>query len=127
MGGSITTSGEDAYGLSAQNIGSVISVNTTGSASTAITTTGSNAYGAVAYNGATLNLKSTRISTSGAGARGISINAMSAAQTPGSLPVPNVGSTLAMTGGSRSEEHTSELQSLMRISSAVFCLKKKKN
>src|SRR3546814_4779089 len=27
----------------------------------------------------------------------------------------------------RSEEHTSELQSLMRISSAVFCLKKKNN
>src|SRR3546814_2432671 len=36
---------------------------------------------------------------------------------------------LALTGelrvGARSEEHTSELQSLMRISSAVFCLKKK--
>src|SRR3546814_4434827 len=31
----------------------------------------------------------------------------------------------AFTG--RSEEHTSELQSLMRISYAVFCLKKKKN
>src|SRR3546814_2528143 len=30
-------------------------------------------------------------------------------------------------GESRSEEHTSELQSLMRISYAVFCLKKKKN
>src|SRR3546814_1608926 len=30
------------------------------------------------------------------------------------------------TGTSRSEEHTSELQSLMRISYAVFCLKKKK-
>src|SRR3546814_10342134 len=29
-------------------------------------------------------------------------------------------------GRSRSEEHTSELQSLMRISYAVFCLKKKK-
>src|SRR3546814_5046099 len=29
-------------------------------------------------------------------------------------------------GGIRSEEHTSELQSLMRISYAVFCLKKKK-
>src|SRR3546814_8760107 len=29
-------------------------------------------------------------------------------------------------GGYRSEEHTSELQSLMRISYAVFCLKKKK-
>src|SRR3546814_2389392 len=32
---------------------------------------------------------------------------------------------LTFTGG-RSEEHTSELQSLMRISYAVFCLKKKK-
>src|SRR3546814_6827192 len=29
-------------------------------------------------------------------------------------------------GDGRSEEHTSELQSLMRISYAVFCLKKKK-
>src|SRR3546814_7556986 len=29
-------------------------------------------------------------------------------------------------GGPRSEEHTSELQSLMRLSYAVFCLKKKK-
>src|SRR3546814_3631709 len=29
--------------------------------------------------------------------------------------------------GHRSEEHTSELQSLMRISYAVFCLKKKTN
>src|SRR3546814_4943319 len=41
----------------------------------------------------------------------------------------NVGSTMniiAMTKFSRSEEHTSELQSLMRISYAVFCLKKKK-
>src|SRR3546814_2187885 len=30
-------------------------------------------------------------------------------------------------GTERSEEHTSELQSLMRISYAVFCLKKKRN
>src|SRR3546814_10211804 len=30
-------------------------------------------------------------------------------------------------GSNRSEEHTSELQSLMRISYAVFCLKKKNN
>src|SRR3546814_2916012 len=30
-------------------------------------------------------------------------------------------------GINRSEEHTSELQSLMRISYAVFCLKKKNN
>src|SRR3546814_7952840 len=36
--------------------------------------------------------------------------------------------TLARTApGMRSEEHTSELQSLMRISYAVFCLKKKKH
>src|SRR3546814_7346382 len=33
---------------------------------------------------------------------------------------------LAKRTRSRSEEHTSELQSLMRISYAVFCLKKKK-
>src|SRR3546814_4485083 len=32
----------------------------------------------------------------------------------------------AVRGELRSEEHTSELQSLMRISYAVFCLKKKK-
>src|SRR3546814_7671606 len=33
---------------------------------------------------------------------------------------------LGQSGIGRSEEHTSELQSLMRISYAVFCLKKKK-
>src|SRR3546814_6866543 len=33
----------------------------------------------------------------------------------------------ARRGQGRSEEHTSELQSLMRISYAVFCLKKKNN
>src|SRR3546814_4741141 len=37
---------------------------------------------------------------------------------PGHVQIFNAG---------RSEEHTSELQSLMRISYAVFCLKKKKN
>src|SRR3546814_11623844 len=34
---------------------------------------------------------------------------------------------LVSRGFTRSEEHTSELQSLMRISYAVFCLKKKTN
>src|SRR3546814_8331560 len=55
-----------------------------------------------------------------------------------SLPVPNRDRVHAFTSqealdrwgeetsGLRSEEHTSELQSLMRISYAVFCLKKKK-
>src|SRR3546814_5957801 len=38
----------------------------------------------------------------------------------------NAGLTL-MQCSMRSEEHTSELQSLMRISYAVFCLKKKKH
>src|SRR3546814_6987295 len=33
---------------------------------------------------------------------------------------------VVVTGWLRSEEHTSELQSLMRISYAVFCLQKKK-
>src|SRR3546814_5996200 len=33
---------------------------------------------------------------------------------------------LAANAGKRSEEHTSELQSLMRISYAVFCLEKKR-
>src|SRR3546814_5420728 len=33
---------------------------------------------------------------------------------------------LSLLADARSEEHTSELQSLMRISYAVFCLKKKK-
>src|SRR3546814_4519379 len=36
------------------------------------------------------------------------------------------GSLLEQPFSDRSEEHTSELQSLMRISYAVFCLKKKK-
>src|SRR3546814_6646853 len=43
------------------------------------------------------------------------------------LWLPTLGSTrLELQGSFRSEEHTSELQSLMRISYAVFCLKKKK-
>src|SRR3546814_3737209 len=40
------------------------------------------------------------------------------------LAHPHADITFA--SGNRSEEHTSELQSLMRISYAVFCLKKKK-
>src|SRR3546814_8591679 len=39
----------------------------------------------------------------------------------------SVGTRHADLAPFRSEEHTSELQSLMRISYAVFCLKKKKN
>src|SRR3546814_9699550 len=53
----------------------------------------------------------------------------------GTFTVTNVGTFGNVMGtpiinqpqAARSEEHTSELQSLMRISYAVFCLKKKKN
>src|SRR3546814_2876543 len=38
----------------------------------------------------------------------------------------NPGTTIRHSRSTRSEEHTSELQSLIRISYAVFCLKKKK-
>src|SRR3546814_7178558 len=41
------------------------------------------------------------------------------------ITIEDVGNVAAFM--MRSEEHTSELQSLMRISYAVFCLKKKKN
>src|SRR3546814_3476572 len=49
---------------------------------------------------------------------------------PAALPGPRLsagGADRQPDGRPRSEEHTSELQSLMRISYAVFCLKKKKN
>src|SRR3546814_4505629 len=40
--------------------------------------------------------------------------------------IGEIGALINGTYAKRSEEHTSELQSLMRISYAVFCLKKKK-
>src|SRR3546814_7572624 len=43
------------------------------------------------------------------------------------LDEAKIESTFVFYGSARSEEHTSELQSLMRISYAVFCLKKKTN
>src|SRR3546814_1135775 len=42
------------------------------------------------------------------------------------LPGPGPGAVGPFDLDNRSEEHTSELQSLMRISYAVFCLKNKK-
>src|SRR3546814_5855370 len=52
------------------------------------------------------------------------------AEAVGGFPKGHVEGSGALAGGNedeavRSEEHTSELQSLMRISYAVFCLKKK--
>src|SRR3546814_1058125 len=74
-----------------------------------------------------------------AGARRRSLHAPARAPVP-QVPEPFAGALLPRTapqqgapsaaadqhvGDRRSEEHTSELQSLMRISYAVFCLKKK--
>src|SRR3546814_17052392 len=42
-------------------------------------------------------------------------------------PAPSSSSIQTSAAATRSEEHTSELQSLMRISYAVFCLQKKHN
>src|SRR3546814_1642535 len=50
---------------------------------------------------------------------------VSQAQHPYAIPATTLGLQKAQYI-ERSEEHTSELQSLMRISYAVFCLKKKK-
>src|SRR3546814_5034471 len=61
---------------------------------------------------------------SGAAADGGAIAASQPLHHPADGPPPHA---LRAQGGSiRSEEHTSELQSLMRNSYAVFCLKKKK-
>src|SRR3546814_4900437 len=48
------------------------------------------------------------------------------ADAGGILPRNMLDDALAHLDKARSEEHTSELQSLMRISYSVFCLKKKK-
>src|SRR3546814_9433281 len=57
--------------------------------------------------------------------------ALSTAEQLGASPYPfamivALAASAATIMANRSEEHTSELQSLMRISYAVFCLKKKK-
>src|SRR3546814_1883437 len=48
--------------------------------------------------------------------------ALPALRQSGDAMVVNIASGIALVGAPRSEEHTSELQSLMRISYAVFCL-----
>src|SRR3546814_16101407 len=62
----------------------------------------------------------------------VTIDSASLRQNAPDRPVPKpvavlaVGDSYTFGDEVRSEEHTSELQSLMRISYAVFCLKKKK-
>src|SRR3546814_1315257 len=59
---------------------------------------------------------------------GTSTTSCSTPSTPGAMSLTARATPLKMSQSlrDRSEEHTSELQSLMRISYAVFCLKKKK-
>src|SRR3546814_5302648 len=82
-----------------------------------ISTSGEKAHGAAVYTGSTLNMTGGSIATTGLEAHGIAAS--------GSSTVTASNASIAVTGEKRSEEHTSELQSLMRISYAVFCLKKK--
>src|SRR3546814_8654476 len=58
--------------------------------------------------------------------RPLALSLLLACGAGASLPAV-AGITCVVEHSERSEEHTSELQSLMRISYAVFCLKKKKN
>src|SRR3546814_4533904 len=59
---------------------------------------------------------------------GLSGMLVTGAEGTGGLPVPPKTKIAAEAPREpRSEEHTSELQSLMRISYAVFCLKQQKN
>src|SRR3546814_8794616 len=57
----------------------------------------------------------------------LSAETFSAARVAPLSPVIWIALLVSSAVKTRSEEHTSELQSLMRISYAVFCLKKKKN
>src|SRR3546814_1023732 len=62
---------------------------------------------------------------------GVQTEGIALPPAPGAAPAPSTADTsdnssVAASTEERSEEHTSELQSLMRISYAVFCLKKKK-
>src|SRR3546814_11919005 len=57
---------------------------------------------------------------------GVVVQARAQHRQRGLQAMRQVGHRVALVVEVRSEEHTSELQSLMRISYAVFCLKKKK-
>src|SRR3546814_2134025 len=79
----------------------------------------------------------TRASRQPGGASTAMVSGSGALRPPASIPQPAKSSGTASAAGStafagpakrvRSEEHTSELQSLMSISYAVFCLQKKTN
>src|SRR3546814_8189328 len=61
------------------------------------------------------------------GANAADMHAILAGLREAGVTVEERPDCIKVSANGRSEEHTSELQSLMRISYAVFCLKKKKN
>src|SRR3546814_10070294 len=68
------------------------------------------------------------VAGSASGSTGVAVSTGGAVLTGASVVVvmsPGAGASAFSQPASRSEEHTSELQSLMRNSYAVFCLKKK--
>src|SRR3546814_5459695 len=73
-------------------------------------------------NGQVFNVNANATYQAASGSYQPQVKLASVNVTDGGAQVDMAGSEV--TGG-RSEEHTSELQSLMRISYAVFCLKKK--
>src|SRR3546814_10308580 len=74
----------------------------------------------------TISYRSATASEQAAVTRATSCSRLSASLKQG-MTTERAGVALLSPNDFRSEEHTSELQSLMRISYAVFCLKKKKN
>src|SRR3546814_2201881 len=72
---------------------------------------------------ASTNSSASMSGTEGARSEGFRMKALPAAMAGQNF---HIGIMAGKLNGVRSEEHTSELQSLMRISYAVFCLKKKK-
>src|SRR3546814_1492256 len=77
-------------------------------------------YGNITYNGTTSNTFNSLIQARSLGGSGATDNHNNDSNGGGG----GLGQAVSVTN--RSAEHTSELQSLMRISYAVFCLKKKK-
>src|SRR3546814_2921561 len=73
----------------------------------------------------TTPFRSTEMLATQAGATPLSVRGLSRPGVRGSSFAGRHGSPPANCSANRSEEHTSELKSLMRISYAVFCLKKK--
>src|SRR3546814_1659482 len=69
---------------------------------------------------------SRKTRSEGVARRGVSASSVAAAKKRAGTPrLADSSSTAVSSALRRSEEHTSELQSLMRISYAVFCLEKK--